>query len=114
MNAATDQDVVYTEKRLGSLLDTAAPGTYLNLNTYSKKDLKARTVLNKLIVDGELYFRPSADCITPVYFWIEHESSSYESQLKGETRIISIALRVGSLNTLYMLKDAFQHIPNED
>ena len=107
MLAATEQQAQYTEQRLGSLLDTPAPGTYLNLNTYSKKDLRARTVLNKLIVDGEITFAPSADSITPVYFWIHQDSTSDDSRKNGEGSIVCITLRFEGRNTFYMLKDAF-------
>jgi hypothetical protein len=67
--------VQFKECRLASLLGTLAPGTYLNLNTYDKKELRTRTVLNKFIVDGEMRFKPSPDSALPAYVAISEGKS---------------------------------------
>ena len=81
------------------LLDTPAPGTYLNFNTYQKKDLRPRTVLNKQIVDRGLYFKPSPENVQVVYYTIVEGGAA--------------SILVGDQLMIYTLKNLFKSIPED-
>ena len=97
----------YIEKTLSQIVDTPSTGSYLNLTSHSRKDMKPRAVIGKLILDHDLEFNPEMGDIQRVYFVIDRETEQTADELLTRTRLIHMFECDTETMTTFILGSAF-------